>query len=650
MVSRTRKMRYLVTRKPREVDEKTPYSLISLQGLVEYFKDHKFIGLDTETSGFSPYTKELLLVQVGDEENQFAIDNSIDIRELKSFFENPQYIFILHNAKFDLRFFFHYNIIIKYVFDTFLAEKLLWLGYPAGMHSLSLQYCCRHYLNVKLDKEVRGHIIFEGASDRVIVYGCRDVQYLIPLMKEQLKALQEKDLLRAIDLENKFVVVLAYIEYCGVRLDVERWKKKMQSDQSNLEIAVRELNKWVVQNCDERFVEKNVQQDLFNSIESSEPKCKINWASSRQVIPLFESLGFNLWVRDKETKEMKKSVEAKVIEPQKDLSPIADLYLNYKGYEKVCSTYGQNFIDLINPVSGRIHTQFSQLMDTGRLSCGGGKDKDIDKPLVNLQNLPGDAETRACFIPEEGNIWISADYKGQESVLIANVAEDKTMIEEFLHGAGDMHSLVAKAIFPDEIGDCPVSEIKEKFPKLRKKAKGPEFCFNYGGNDATLVATYGFSPETAASIYNNYMKKFSGVAKYQAWCRKEVMNVGFIEHCPETGHKAYIYDFDKLKAAKEEMSRPGFWDRYKILKQIDPKSPEVQMVKYFFKRKSASEKQSINYRIQARGAICFKRFSIMFFQWLWKNNLLFTVKYCIPVHDKTLLWLNWVNCWKLLKT
>lgn len=67
---------------------------------------------------------------------------------------------------------------------------------------------------------------------------------------------------------------------------------------------------------------------------------------------------------------------------------------------KTTSTYGQNFIDSINPVSGRIHTQFNQLMDTGRLSCG-GKNKDAKIQYLNLQNLPSDKETRACFVSEK---------------------------------------------------------------------------------------------------------------------------------------------------------------------------------------------------------------------------------------------------------
>ena len=86
---------------------------------------------------------------------------------------------------------------------------------------------------------------------------------------------------------------------------------------------------------------------------------------------------------------MKKSVESKVIEPQKDKSSIAPIYLEYKAAQKIVSTYGQNFLDQINPKSGRIHTQFNQLMDTGRLSCG-GKNKQTKEEYLNLQNIPSD--------------------------------------------------------------------------------------------------------------------------------------------------------------------------------------------------------------------------------------------------------------------
>ena len=97
---------------------------------------------------------------------------------------------------------------------------------------------------------------------------------------------------------------------------------------------------------------------------------------------------------------------------------------------------------------------------------------------VNLQNLPADKETRACFIAEEGNLWISADYQGQESRLIASIANDSAMIDLFNNGCGDVHSLTAKMAYPDIIGDCPVEEIKSKFKHWRQEAKGVEFAIN----------------------------------------------------------------------------------------------------------------------------------------------------------------------------
>ena len=290
-----------------------------------------------------------------------------------------------------------------------------------------------------------------------------------------------------------------------------------------------------------KWITINTQGDLFSGF-NTEPICNINWASSKQVIPVFEHLGFNLTVTDKKTKMTKKSVEAKVIAPQREVSPIADLYITYKGYEKLITTYGQNILDAINPVSGRIHTQFQQLMDTGRLSCGGGTDKDTGKPLVNLQNIPSDKETRACFIAEPGNVWISEDYKGQESVIIADTSEDPAMIRFFQEGKGDIHSLVAKMVFKDELKDCPIEDVKKKFHARRQEAKGYEFLINYGGDFNTMKSNYGLEKEEALALYNNYMEGFPGIKKYQDFRRKDVMDKGYILLNPIVRNKAYIYD------------------------------------------------------------------------------------------------------------
>ena len=626
-------MRFLVTNQTPLFREAEQFIIVDPKFCLRYFEDKKIIGLDTETEGFDPYTKRILLCQLGDSHNQFAIDYTVDLKLFKDLLEDTERLFLLHNAKFDLRFFLHQNIVITNVYDSFLAEKLLWLGYPPGIHSMALDACCERYLNVKLDKSIRGLIHKEGLSDRVITYGCNDVKYLLPLREAQLLELKKNGLETAVEVENKFVIVLAYIEYCGVKLDSQAWRNKMHRDLANLQEAEYSLSKWVVDNGPEQFVNKIVQGDLFASV-SGEPTCKINWASSKQVVPFFKSLGFDLKVKDKQTGRLKDSVDAKVIKPQSHLSPVATLYLKYKEYAKIVDTYGQTFLDAINPVSHRIHTVFNQLMDTGRLSCGGGVDKDSGRKLLNLQNLPKNPETRSSFIPEEGNVWISADYCSQESVIITNISEDPALIKFFQEGKGDIHSLAAKMAFPQKLANIPLEEVKEKDPHTRDLGKKVEFVINYGGNGLTISQNLSLPPEEGNSIYDAYMQGFKGLKRYQDFCRRDVMQKGFILLSPITGHKAYIYDFDKLQQHKEEMNSPGFWDAYRADKALGVSSERVELVRHFFRRKANSEKQSINYRIQGCGALCFKFASIKFYNYLLDNNLLFKVKYTIPVHDE----------------
>lgn len=626
-------MRFLVTKNQTFFSENLPYLIVDIDFCLHYFKDKQYIGLDTETEGFDPYTKKLLLCQLGDYYNQFAIDYSIDLENFRELLEDPSKTFILHNAKFDLRFFLHKRIIIANVFDTYLAEKLLYLGYPAGLHGLSLDACCQHYLNVKLDKTVRGLIHKEGISDKVVVYGCNDVKYLIPLMQKQLLKLKEWGLLKAIEIENKFVPVLAYIEYCGVKLNVQAWQNKMHQDQINLQNAEIKLSQWVIEHGPSKYVNKIVQQDLFNPT-IGEATCIINWSSSKQVIPLFKDLGFNLEVKDKETGQIKYSVDAKIIKSQLNVSTIAPLYLAYKEYEKIVNTYGDSFIKAINPISHRIHTVFNQLMDTGRLSCGGGVDKDSGRKLLNLQNLPKNPETRSCFVAEEGNKWISADYCSQESVIITNISQDPAMINFFKEGKGDIHSLAAKMAFPKKLEHIPLEKVKATEPHLRDLGKKVEFAINYGGNGATISKNLGLSTEEGENIYKDYMNGFVGLKNYQEFCRKDVMQKGYILLNPLTGHKAFIYDFDKLRQEREVMNSPGFWEAYRADKATNNSTDRTDLVTHYFKRKSDSEKQSINYRIQGCGALCFKLASIKLFNYLKDNNLLFTVKYTIPVHDE----------------
>lgn len=134
------------------------------------------------------------------------------------------------------------------------------------------------------------------------------------------------------------------------------------------------------------------------------------------------------------------------------------------------------------------------------------------------------------------------------------------------------------------------------------------------------------------------MKGFPGVANYQKYCRKEVIDKGYILMNPVTGHRAHIEDWDNIwKKIRDFTRQPGWWEEYQRMKFTEPYSKEVHYLGQWNKFKSDIEKASINYRIQNRGAMAFKLSAILFFKWIVKNNYQNIVKICIPVHDE-------INC------
>lgn len=364
------------------------YKCISVEESLKILEPLRVVGLDTETTGTEIWQGKLLTLQLGNKENQVVIDcMTIDVKQYKDYLESDR-LFIIHNAKFDLRWLYKEHIVVRNVYDTYLAEKILFLGFPPGIVSLSLQACCDRYLGIFLDKTVRGQI-HAGMTEDVIVYAANDVVHLEDIMNLQLKTITARGQKVALDIENEFVRVLAYIEYCGIKLDPVKWKTKMDKDAERLRIAEQKLNDWVVdyvmKKDDPSLIARNYdthkkgkpakladnvyvvipQPSLFAEFDTG-PQCIINWNSSKQVIRLFEELGFDLLVKDKKTGKMKKSVESKFIELQASKSSIVPLYLEYSAAFKVVTSFGQNFLDAINPVTQRIHPTFNQMMDTGK--------------------------------------------------------------------------------------------------------------------------------------------------------------------------------------------------------------------------------------------------------------------------------------------
>lgn len=650
----------------------------------------KLCQLDTETKGLDCHTKALLTIQLGNKDNQVVIDwTTLTPREkqiVKNYLESDR-LFLGWNLMFDLTFLYVQGIYPKHIWDGMIVEQLLYLGYPAQMREKSLKAAAWNYLNINIDKTVRGKIVNDGLTTEVVIYAAGDVTYIEDIKEKQDIEVEKQGMKLAVELECEFVKSLAYFKYCGVHLDITKWKAKMTKDQAKLDKAILELNAWVVawdkenphngydiqypelkypkysadypaevkrlikdgykrfpqedlQTPDgkvdaykkvikNQFTRIDTQGDLFTGFDT-EPKCVINWSSQKQVIPLFELLGINVETFDKKTKQKKKSIEANVLKPQKNDFPIIPIFLEYQEAAKVVSTYGQNWLNAINPKTGRIHADFHSIgTDTARVSSGGGVWK------LNMQNLPHDPETRACFTSEEGNAWLSADYQSQESRIIASVSKDEKMIDLFEHGCGDVHSLVAYMSYPNIIPrDTKIEDIKKLYHNWRQKAKSIEFAINYGGDYNTISKNDGIPVEEAKEIYDNFMEGFPGIKRYQDYCRAAVMRDGYILLNPLTGHRAHIYDAEELKETHNKMQEPGFWEYYQNVRKRNPQDEIVQEVRHYMQRKAASEKQSINYRIQNRGAMCFKLSSIKLFNWIVDHKLIDKVKMCVPAHDE----------------
>lgn len=612
----------------------------------------KLCQLDTETKGLDCHTKALLTIQLGNKDNQVVIDwTTLTPREkqiVKNYLESDR-LFLGWNLMFDLTFLYVQGIYPKHIWDGMIVEQLLYLGYPAQMREKSLKAAAWNYLNINIDKTVRGKIVNDGLTTEVVIYAAGDVTYIEDIKEKQDIEVEKQGMKLAVELECEFVKSLAYFKYCGVHLDITKWKAKMTKDQAKLDKAISELNAWVVawdkenphngydiqypelkypkysadypaevkrlikdgykrfpqedlQTPDgkvdaykkvikNQFTRIDTQGDLFTGFDT-EPKCVINWSSQKQVIPLFELLGINVETFDKKTKQKKKSIEANVLKPQKNDFPIIPIFLEYQEAAKVVSTYGQNWLNAINPKTGRIHADFHSIgTDTARVSSGGGVWK------LNMQNLPHDPETRACFTSEEGNAWLSADYQSQESRIIASVSKDEKMIDLFEHGCGDVHSLVAYMSYPNIIPrDTKIEDIKKLYHNWRQKAKSIEFAINYGGDYNTISKNDGIPVEEAKEIYDNFMEGFPGIKRYQDYCRAAVMRDGYILLNPLTGHRAHIYDAEELKETHNKIQEPGFWEYYQNVRKRNPQDEIVQEVRHYMQRKAASEKQSINYR------------------------------------------------------
>ena len=562
----------LVT-KQQELFGSDLYKVITEQDALEIMKDWNLVEFDSETNGKDAHLCDFLCVQFGNDkaDTRIVVDTTtIDVKLFKEVLETKRVIG--HNLKFDLQFLYNYGIIPRKVYDTMIVEQVLYLGYPSGIKSYSLKSVAWDRLGIDIDKSIRGEIIWKGLSPDVILYAAGDVTYLEKIMQSQIAECRRKECIKAAQLECNAVPAMAYMEWCGIMLDQDKWKSK-----ENLEQRKKALNSFVTNNPQlEEFSFIDHQGDLFTGFDLT-PKCLINWDSPTQVIRVAKVLGFDTTVQDKKTGEDKDSVLEKTLRTQKGINDeFLKLYFDYKESSKVVSTYGQGHLNAINPKTGRIHTTFKQIgASSGRMSCGSKQsNEDLAKykgispskcTYPNLQQLPADEPTRSSFVSPKGYMMVSADFSAEESRLGADIYQDKEFIKEFTERSGDMHSMFAFAVFKKECQECgckSVADVKKKAPQWRKAVKAVEFAYMFGAAAPTISQAANCSEEQAQAYIDALDKEFTGVSSFAKKGSKFVREHGYILICPYTGHKMYWWDWEQWKERQASFTQE-FWEDYR---------------------------------------------------------------------------------------
>lgn len=619
---------------------------MTVEESLQMMESWKVIQLDTETTGRDAHLCDFLCVQFGNDSQdaQIVVDTTtVDIKKYKTCLESK--LCILQNAKFDLQFFFNYGIIIRKVYDTMIVEQLLHLGWPSGQISYSLKEIAWRRLHIDIDKSVRSEIIWRGLDTSVIQYAAGDVTYLEKIMHSQMEDLKAQGLMKAAKIECDFVPCISYLEWCGIHLDQEKWKAKMRSDQEKLHQAEKLLNDFVVSREDlKQYVYIDTQGDLFNGFDLT-PKVNINWSSSQQVVKIAKILGFNTTTKDKKTGEDKDSVLEKLLKPQKGIcDDFLRLYFDYQEHFKVCSSFGQGHLNAINPKTNRIHTNYKQLgAASGRMSCGSQQpNTDLAKlnqvpqkecTYPNMQQLPADDATRGAFTAPDGYEWCSCDFSALESRLGADIYNEQSMLKEFLEGSGDMHSLCAYMVYKNEIPrDTPISEIKNKFPKLRKAVKPIEFSQQFGGSEFAIQGAMGCTLEEAQAFKNAYDSGFPGIADFKKKGSEFVRKNGYILMCQYSGHKMYWWNHKDWLERQASFTQQ-FWEDYRR-NHKGTNDAVAQEVSMHFKAASKYDRMALNAPTQGSGIVILKLAMTDFFNWIVDNGYFGKIEISALVHDE----------------
>jgi len=456
-----------------------------IAGVVKQLQNADELCFDTETSSADPLSATLVGISLcAAAESAWYIPVNVEgalqfdeIRELLEPLFNSKSLKIAHNYKFDYIILSRAGVEINGpVFDTMVAAYLIDSSQRLKMDTLSKTYLGYEPIPIEdligkgKGQKSMADIPFEDIAN----YACEDADITYRLYEILKEKLDEDELLKIAEtVEFPLIEVLAEMEQNGVHID----KEMLASFSEELTKDLEELETEIFERTGEEFNLNSPQQ--LGTI-------------------LFEKMDLPA---GKKTKTGQYSTSESVLSKLAVEYEVPSLVLDYRSLKKLLSTYVDALPKLINPETGRIHTDFNQTVAaTGRLSSSN----------PNLQNIPirtkRGREIRKAFIPKEGYKMLAADYSQVELRVIASISGDENMIEAFKNGE-DIHSRTAKEIFN-------LDSIDEVTADHRRKAKEVNFGIPYGVSAYGLASRLGISNNEGKEMIDQYFERFPGIQKY----------------------------------------------------------------------------------------------------------------------------------------
>jgi DNA polymerase-1 len=559
---------------PENLNYKTVFNEQDLTSWAKDIDKCSHFAIDTETDSLDTITANLVGISLSTEEGigcYIPIGHKYDgcPKQLKldqvqkiigKTIEKNAHKAIGQNLKFDIPILSRHGIKL----DKFLADTMLMsyvLNSTATRHGMDK--LAEYYLNYQTTKysDVAGtaskEISFSAVNiDIASNYAAEDADITLRLYNKLQQLLEDKpsqiELLK--NIEYPLVHVLASIEANGAKVDRDKLAAHSEELSRKIEILSAEAFRLA--------------------------KGEFNLDSPKQLLEvLYEKLKLPVL---KKTPKGQPSTNEETLKRLSEEYELPKIILEYRGLAKLKSTYTDSLIKIENPKTKRIHTSYQQAVtSTGRLSS--------TEP--NLQNIPiktaEGRRIREAFVPEEGNVLISADYSQIELRIMAHLSKDKNLTHAFNNNL-DIHSATAAEVFNADL-EAVTSE-------QRRSAKAINFGLMYGMSAFGLTRQLDIPRAEAQQYLDTYFERYTGVKDY-------------IENT-------------KIKA-KKNMYVETLMGRRLYLNEINAANGL---------RRQAAERAAINAPLQGSAADIIKKAMIDINQFLFKEMP--NVKMIMQVHDE----------------